>query len=205
MSLTNAYTQAHGKLVEFFGKLRDGQVPTQFTQQLLKDLGYKSQNHRAYIPILKAIGFLSPDGKPTPRYSDYRDHSRSKQVMGDGLKEAYADIFLIKEKPTSSAKSIIQGKFKSFHNTSDITAKHMTSTFYALLALADLSGTASSDSTPDAADVDEPEENEISSTPLLQPSALATGLHYNIQIHLPATKDVEVYNAIFKSLKEHLY
>ena len=30
------------------------------------------------------------------------------------------------------------------------------------------------------------------------------GLHYNIQIHLPATKDVEVYNAIFKSLREHL-
>jgi hypothetical protein len=30
------------------------------------------------------------------------------------------------------------------------------------------------------------------------------GLHYNIQIHLPATKDVEVYNAIFKSLKDHL-
>jgi acetoin utilization deacetylase AcuC-like enzyme len=31
-----------------------------------------------------------------------------------------------------------------------------------------------------------------------------SGLHYNIQIHLPATKDAEVYNAIFKSLKEHL-
>jgi hypothetical protein len=29
-------------------------------------------------------------------------------------------------------------------------------------------------------------------------------LHYNIQIHLPATKDVEVFNAIFKSLREHL-
>jgi hypothetical protein len=29
-------------------------------------------------------------------------------------------------------------------------------------------------------------------------------LHYNIQIHLPATKDIEVLNAIFKSLKEHL-
>ena len=31
-----------------------------------------------------------------------------------------------------------------------------------------------------------------------------SGLHYNIQIHLPATKDVEVFNAIFKSIKEHL-
>ncbi|MDD5149341.1 MAG: hypothetical protein PHC28_02520 [Flavobacterium sp.] len=42
---------------------------------------------------------------------------------------------------------------------------------------------------------------------VLTPKTLSTskvGLHYNIQIHLPATKDVEVYNAIFKSLKEHL-
>jgi hypothetical protein len=29
-------------------------------------------------------------------------------------------------------------------------------------------------------------------------------LHYNIQIHLPTTNDIAVYNAIFKSVKEHL-
>jgi len=29
-------------------------------------------------------------------------------------------------------------------------------------------------------------------------------LRYNIQVHLPATKDADVYNAIFKALKEHL-
>lgn len=27
---------------------------------------------------------------------------------------------------------------------------------------------------------------------------------YNIQIHLPATTEIAVYNAIFKSLKDHL-
>lgn len=30
------------------------------------------------------------------------------------------------------------------------------------------------------------------------------GLKYDIAIHLPATKDIEVYNAIFKSLRDHL-
>jgi hypothetical protein len=34
--------------------------------------------------------------------------------------------------------------------------------------------------------------------------AITPALHYNIQIHLRATKDIEVFNAIFKSLKEHL-
>lgn len=206
MSLSSSYTQAYGKLGAFFSKVRDGQAPKQFTQQLLKDLGFKSQNHRAFIPIMKALGFLSSDGKPTQRYSDYRDHSKSKKVMGDGLKEAYSDIFLIKEKPSQSDKKTIEGKFKSYHNTSDTVAKHMASTFYALLALADLDGTLPQDPqttlTPDSNGGDNSTE-EVAALP--QVGQIATGLHYNIQIHLPATKDVEVYNAIFKSLKEHLY
>lgn len=35
-------------------------------------------------------------------------------------------------------------------------------------------------------------------------SGLNTEFHYNIQIHLPATTDISVYNAIFKSIKDNL-
>ena len=59
MALTNVYTQVYGQLPEFFSKIREGQAPQQFTQQLLKDLGFKSSNHRALIPLLKALGFIS--------------------------------------------------------------------------------------------------------------------------------------------------
>lgn len=31
------------------------------------------------------------------------------------------------------------------------------------------------------------------------------GLHYNIQIHLPETTNMAVYDAIFQSLKRHLF
>ena len=203
MALTSAYTQSYGKLSEFFMKIRDGQAPPQFTHQLLKDLGYKSNSHRAFIPILKALGFLTPDGKPTSIYSDYRDHSNSKRLMGEALKKAYSDIFLIKEKPTTSDRAAIEGKFKSFHNTSDTVAKHMTSTFYALLALADLKSKNFVEEI-DTESVSE-ESTEQNKNSVLQPISIAPGLHYNIQIHLPATKDIEVYNAIFKSLKEHLF
>jgi len=30
-------------------------------------------------------------------------------------------------------------------------------------------------------------------------------LHYNIQIHLPETRDMAVYDAIFQSLKKHIF
>lgn len=80
----------------------------------------------------------------------------------------------------------------------------MASTFYSLLELADLT----SDATQTPTSV--PPEPDILPEPISpnahrQASLRAdTTLHYNIQIHLPATKDVEVFNAIFKSLKEHL-
>jgi hypothetical protein len=201
---------SYGQLAEFFSKIREGQAPTLFTQQLLKDLGFSSSNHRAFIPILKELGFLSPDGAPTSRYHEYRDYSRSNIVMGSALKEAYSDLFLIKQNPTSADKSVIQGKFKSFHNVSDNVAKNMTNTFYALLALADLKQEEIKKSTqaPILDDIKKDDDAEIKKEKPIYPienNKKTPGLYYNIQIHLPATKDIEVYNSIFKSLKEHLF
>ena len=67
MALPTTYTQEFKKLGEFFNKIRDSQAPDKSTQQLLKEWGYKSRNHGAFIPILKASGFLTADGTPTPR------------------------------------------------------------------------------------------------------------------------------------------
>ena len=206
MALTNAYTVAVSRVPELFTKIRDGQAPEQLTQQLLKDWGFASSNDRAFLPLLKALGFLSPDGKPTTLYHDYRDHSRSGVVMAQALRNAYGDIFLIKEHPTDSDKDAVQGKFKSYHNASDNVASLMTKTFYALLKLSDLK--AETTKKPSGKDK-EIEKPDTSVPPPEEPTKERSiihraGLHYNIQIHLPATKDVEVYNAIFKSLREHL-
>jgi hypothetical protein len=204
MALTNAYVLPTNRIADVFSKIRDGQAPSQFTNQLLKDWGFSSSNDRAFIPLLKALGFLSPTGQPTQRYHDYRDHSRSKAVMAEALRDAYGDIFLITANPKPSDKGAIEGKFKSFHNVSDNVAQLMTKTFYGLLNLADLNAPLSPpiahltiDEPPgEAAPTEEPSRS-ITATGRL------TGFHYNIQVHLPATKDVEIYNAIFKSLKEH--
>ena len=59
--------------------------------------------------------------------------------MADAIREAYGDLFLIKEHPVEADKPAIQGKFKSFHNVSDNVASLMMKNFYALLELSDLS------------------------------------------------------------------
>lgn len=204
MALPDVYVQVYGQLPDLFQKISDGQAPEKFTRQYLKDLGFLSSNHHAVIPLLKALGFLSADGTPTARYHAYRDHSQSKKVLGQAVREAYSDLFTIKAHPTEADRSLIEGKFKSAHNTSERPAKLMTSTFYSLLPLADLSAAkpgVALDKKIEHESVAPPEEQRSDKPPTLRTPAT---LHYNIQIHLPATKDVEVYNAIFKSLREHL-
>lgn len=203
MALTSAYVLPTNRIPDLFGKIRDGQAPERFTHQLLKDWGFSSTNDRAFVPLLKELGFLTVDGKPTHRYHEYRDHSRSKQVMAQALRDAYSDIFLIKEHPTPADKSAVEGKFKSFHNASDNVAGLMAKTFFSLLALADLS--TKKVSTTATTDTHGATPDSITTPATVVGIGGHTGLHYNIQIHLPATKDVEVYNAIFKSLREHLF
>ena len=208
MPLTNAYLLPVNRIPDMFQRIRDGQAPERFTHQLLKDWGFSSTNDRAFIPLLKALGFLTTDGKPTARYLDYRDHSRSKLILGEAVREAYGDLFLIKENPTTSDRAAIEGKFKSFHNASDNVAGLMAKTFFALLPLADLTSRAipQAQAAPAASSPFSPPPPELeAAAPIHTRTLRGAGLHYNIQIHLPATKDIEVYNAIFRSLREHLF
>jgi hypothetical protein len=202
MALADSYVQTYGQLGEVFKRMSEGQAPDKFTRQHLKDLGFTSANFHAVIPLLKALGFLAADGSPTARYHAYRDHSQSRAVLGEALREAYGDLFTIKANPTNADRQLIEGKFKSAHNTSERVAQLMASTFFALLALADLHA----HQTKRAPEPKEETKQEVIA-PTQREASVSTHrptLHYNIQIHLPATKDVEVFNAIFKSLREHL-
>jgi Family of unknown function (DUF5343) len=202
MALPDSYIQVYGQLPEVFKRISDGQAPEKFTRQYLKDLGFRSATHHALIPLLKTLGFLSADGVPTARYHAYRDKSQASKVLGQALREAYADLFTIKAKPTDADRALIEGKFKSAHNTSDRVAKLMANTFYSLLPLADLTLATTKVDQPTVEPKVGP-ESETGKKELLATTHRST-LHYNIQIHLPPTKDVEVFNAIFKSLREHL-
>ncbi|MBR0986538.1 DUF5343 domain-containing protein [Bradyrhizobium liaoningense] len=203
MALLNQQTQIAAQIPSILEKLRGGQAPDKFNREFLRDLGLKSSNHIALIPLLKGLGFLGADNVPTDRYRQFLDKTKSGEVIARALKEAYGDIFVLKAKPTKADLPLIQGKFKSTYNLSDTSAERNARTFLALLEMADpdvLYGAASEDDKAKAPTPVLPSQPELPS----KHKKTAVGLNYNIEIHLPATKDVEVYNAIFKSLREHL-
>jgi len=194
-------------LPAIFAKIVDGAAPKNFTQSHLKSIGFTSSNDQPIIPLLKDLGFLSAEGAPTKRYLDYRDRSRSKAVLADALRETYEDLFHINENPSDTDRQAIEGKFKATHNVSDEVASRQAMTFLALLKLADLKASTSSAKTgSDPAAIDEAKKPPEDLPPTGRPHVTRQlgGIRYNIEIHLPATKDPEVFNAIFKSLKAHL-
>ena len=200
-------------------KIVGGTAPDKFTVEHLKGLGFRGSNDRSVIGMLKDLGFLSPDGAPRQRYHDYRDTSRSKAIMAEAIREAYSDIFYVSENPTSTDREAIKGKFKTMHNVGDAVADEMVLTFFAMLELADLNAESSArvEDVDDDADLAAASAAEAAAEAALAETANTTralvkrrddsgglSLHYNIQIHLPATRDVEVFNAIFKSLKDNV-
>lgn len=219
--LTKRYMASTKNVSQILGKMVDGVAPPKFTVEHLKAIGNTSSNDRGIIPILKDLGFLSADGTPTKRYHAYRDKSRSKAVMAEALRDAYTDVFQIREIPTKADRPAIEGLFKSKHNSSERVAKEQTSTFLAFLDHADLAAVPAtlgqqlgdagegenSDNDNGSGDgVNDGTGGDTRKTDDQVPrrGRLSTELHYTIQVHLPATKDLEVYNAIFKSLKDNL-
>jgi Family of unknown function (DUF5343) len=204
--LTKRYVLSNKNLQPIFTKIVEGVAPPKFNADHLKSIGYGSSNDRAFIPLLKDLGFLTSDGTPTPRYQQYRDGSQSKSVMAGALRDAYEDVFHIREMPTTNDRAAIEGLFKSKHNSNDLTAGRQAATFLGLLGLADLRSDAPQAEIPAEIKRPEVEEDKEGShaTPGSGRRALNTELHYTIQVHLPATKDIEVFNAIFRSLRENL-
>lgn len=182
-------------------KIIDGAAPEKFTLEHLRAIGITSSNDRAIIPLLKDLGFLTPDGAPTQRYMAYRDKSRSRKVLGEALHEAYSDVFHINEHPTNADRAAVEGMFRSKLNSSERVAQVQAATFFALLALADLEASPVEQEPELIAPEEVPPVLDLERQ--LTPT-LSTELHYTIQVHLPATKDLEVYNAIFRSLRENL-
>ncbi len=196
MNVPETYLLVTKKTANLFESIQKAGVPDKFTQEFLTTLGFKSTSDRPIIPVLKALDFLDQNGKPTQNYLDYRNPSNSKKVLGKLVKKAYAGIFLADQKANELSQEKLKGIFASVTGKGEAVVEKMAATFKALCALSDFSESTSF--IEQATEVKEEQTKQTTKT------STRAEFHYNIQIHLPVTKDVSVYNAIFKSLRENL-
>lgn len=159
------------------------------------------------IPLLKKLSFLGDDGKPTQVYRDFRNPDLSGSAMAKGIKLAYEPLYRRNEYAHSlTREKLVQmmvdvtGK----DHDSDATKKTYT-TFDVLRGEADFKAGASlveKGLTPDATSSSGDSVNGPLKTSSAK-GAVGINLGYTVNLNLPETTNIEVYNAIFKSLNEH--
>jgi hypothetical protein len=212
VALQPVYLVAAKNLDPFLQALRHAQAPEKVALKFIEDLGFKSTNDRLFIPLLKAMRFLDEAGKPTSRYHSFLDDTESKRVLADGIRDAFADLFRINKNAHTFTREQLTGKLKSLSEgkLSPAVLGNMAKTFLELVKLADFSSQPPLAPPDESAGEDAPETPQIPppkpSPPVTLPAspAGAPSLVYRIEIVLPAVRDQAVYDAIFRSIREHL-
>jgi hypothetical protein len=219
MALTNAYLVTTKNLDAFLKSIQSAKAPERFTNKFLTQLDFTSTNDRLLIGVLKSLRFLDDNGVPTQRYFDFLDQGQSGRVLAEGIRDAYSDLFNVNKNAQTMTVDEVRNKLKTLTlgQKSDKVVSLMANTFKTLSDLADWSAApsaATSNATLPAADPESKTKTpatppSTTPPPLLVPPNSDAGnrplqLHYDIQIHLPESRDAAVYDAIFAALRKHL-
>jgi hypothetical protein len=209
MALPTAYLTSFKNVGAILTAIQAAQAPPRFTQKFLETLGFPNTNDRTMINVLKALGFLTDTGAPTARYHQYLDQTQSAVVLARAIREAYADLFQINTQAHKMTSNEVKNKMKTLSagQYTDRVLQQMAGTFTYLCQEADFAGVTTGTAV-EAVVSDEPTVTyePVAPRPTLEymtPPRFG-GLVYNINVVLPESKDQAVYDAIFKSLKEHL-
>ena len=203
------FMNSYGLVTKIFDKIITASQPERFTQDFLKTkLGYDSGSARPFIPLLKRLGYISSDGTPTPLYGKFRNKDTRGAAMAQAIRNGYSEVYERNE----YVHDLDKAKLKNFViemtglEPDAPTVGAIVNTFLALKSYANFD-----DQTPlpdngkklDVAIVDRnPDDGVPHSEQVRQQMGL--NLSYTINLNLPETSDVEVFNAIFRSLKENL-
>lgn len=206
--MTEYYLVTPKNLDAFFNAITNAQSPQKFTQKFLEQLEFKSTNDRLFIGVLKGLKFIDDAGAPQERYYNFLDQTESKRVLAEAIREAYSDLFAINKKAFEFTQAEVKNKLKTIYQgkKSENVLEWMSKTFRALCDYAEWTGATVNDAKPKEevkTEIQHEEKEPFVEKEDKHKKTRSPELHYNIQIHLPESRDPAVYDAIFKSLKEH--
>jgi hypothetical protein len=203
---TPPYMNAYGNIGRALNKIKSAQTPPRFTQDFLATkLDLSGGGARPLIPFLKRTGFLGGDGVPTERYKRFRNPGQSGRAAREALREGYKSLYEVNEYIHDASDKDLLGVVVQVTGLEPKSAisKAIVASFKALKEFATFDDAEEEENgqdaedTADAAAEDQDERQHVTLTKGL-------GLSYTINLHLPLTSDIKVFDAIFRSLRNNL-
>jgi hypothetical protein len=206
------YINSTGLISKIFQKIQEAKVPERYTQDFQSTvLGYGSGSAMPFIPFLKRMGFLESDGRPTELYRKFRNADSSGAAMAEAMRRGYSEIF----KRNEFAYSLGPDKLKNLivevtgKEKGDSSVKGITASFLACNSLANFDDKLDDRESTEDHEMEDVQTDTRTGKSLIEysrPSGLqrGLGLSYTINLNLPETDNIDVFNAIFKSLKENI-
>jgi len=208
MPISLPYLASPGSLKSALEKIRAAATPERVTGDFVSTkLQIKGGTGAAIPPYLKKVGFVGSDGAPTDLYKRFRNHATSGAALAESVKIGYRELaqaneyfFDLNDKDLLALIVQVTGA-----ESDSSVAKLTRSTLKTLKAYADFEGKSGAEEVVvNGSFSNESPTSNQPTFPVQAVGRVGINLSYTINLNLPATSDQAVFNAIFRSLKEHL-
>lgn len=201
------YLASPGSIKTALERIRSAATPDRVTIDFVTTkLQIKGGTGFAILPYLKKIGFVATDGSPTDLYKQFRNSALAGAAIAEAIKIGYKDLLQVNEyfyelDDKKLLDLIIQ---VTGADAKSSVAKATLSTLKTLKSFANFNIPKAAEPPASSKEVSPHVEHIDSQIHALGKERLGLNLSYTINLNLPATSDQAVFNAIFRSLKEHL-
>lgn len=200
------YTSSPGVLRRVLEKIPTSEKPSIFNNDFLGTvMGATGGAARPIIPILKGTGLLNQTGAPTELYAQFQTEAGRPVAALNALRNGFGEIFRRNQYAHRADEAALIDVIVAITGLpkKEGIVRYILTTFQ---AFQDYAKNARDEGKPDDVS-DSALAHEAGFPPTGDQTSGGGGrlqLAYNINVVLPETTNVEVYNAIFKSLKANL-
>lgn len=205
------YVTSPGSIEKALNGIRTAATPERVSQDFVKTiLKIPGGSGNQTLSFLKKIGFVTDSGAPSDLYKMFRNPATAGKAAARALRIGYGALYKRNEYMHSLTDDKLRGLIleETGHASDSAVATMIINCMKPLKKL------AQHDESDDEAKDGELIQSAIKPIPAEQAShaqlpphgtqSIGLNLSYTINLNLPATSDVAVFNAIFKSLKENL-
>ncbi len=208
------YLAAPTNIPKAFEKIKQVPTPPRITQDFVKTkLQVPSSSGNQMTAFLKRLGFANADGTPSELYIKFRNKKTAGRAVEQAIRTAYAPLYDHNEYMHDLSEDDLRGLIVQITGA----AEDARSVDLILRCIMLLKGYAifdgAEETEPEGEGKQEAQQQTIPNSPVTPPvvqeqhgrhKKLGMNLSYTINLNLPPSTDIAVFNAIFKSLKENL-